>query len=165
LERANRRQKRETNRRRAKGMVPRDEYLAAHATSREKPWDAHGYSRATWYRRGCPPPPVEKTTKPAQEETCALRETGLHPQQGGLPRRRPRRELAAGHQPLHPHPDATPIRRSRPARPIPMRADLGRGSPDRLKDLMPSAEDIAFAEEMFPGCLSGPMPFAAARAS
>lgn len=163
VERARRRLEREASRRRAKGIVPREEYLAAHAISRDKPWEAHGYSRATWYRRGCPPPPVEKTTLPARQETCALRETPPRPLQGGLPRRRPRRELSAGHQALHPQPEATQSRRPRPARPIPMRADPGRGPPNRLPDLMPSADEIALAEEMFPGCMPAPVPLAAAR--
>lgn len=163
VERARRRPEREASRRRKKGMVTREDYLAAHDISRETPWEAFGYSRATWYRRGCPPPPAEKTTQPARQETCTLRETGLHPQQGGLPRRRPRREPSAGHQPLHHPPEAAPNRRPPPARPTPICADPARRPTNRLPDLMPSADEIALAEEVFPGCMSGPMPLAAAR--
>lgn len=35
---------------------PRPEYLA-NSLSRQKPWEALGMSRATWYRRGKPMPP------------------------------------------------------------------------------------------------------------
>lgn len=46
---------------------PRDEYLAAHTTSRTKPWEALGMSRATWYRKGKPMPPAEQEQEnPAQ---------------------------------------------------------------------------------------------------
>jgi hypothetical protein len=38
------------NRRRAKGMKPRDEYLA-NSVEGTKPWEAEGISRRTWYRR------------------------------------------------------------------------------------------------------------------
>lgn len=34
--------------------LPREEYLAEHSISREKPWLTLGISRATWYRRGKP---------------------------------------------------------------------------------------------------------------
>lgn len=43
--------------------VPRDEYLAQHAISRTKPWEALGISRATWYRRGKPTAPIEQGTQ------------------------------------------------------------------------------------------------------
>ena len=33
---------------------PRDAWLAEHTISRDKPWEALGISRATWYRRGKP---------------------------------------------------------------------------------------------------------------
>lgn len=36
--------------------LPREEYLAEHSISREKPWLTLGISRATWYRRGKPMP-------------------------------------------------------------------------------------------------------------
>jgi hypothetical protein len=53
-ERAARRRKRNSitrqRNRRAKGAKPRPEYEAT-SISRAKPWDAHGISRATWYRR------------------------------------------------------------------------------------------------------------------
>ncbi|SDA40230.1 hypothetical protein [Mesorhizobium qingshengii] len=38
--------------RRAAGKVDRASYLAAHAVSRDKPWEVEGISRRTWYRRG-----------------------------------------------------------------------------------------------------------------
>ena len=164
-ERGRRRQEREACRRRANGMVPREEYLASHATSREKPWEAHGYSRATWYRRGCPPAPAAKTAEPARQETSTQRETGLPPLQGGLPRRRPRLALSAGHQPLYPSPEAFRTRRKPPAQPAPTRPDPGRRPRKALPDLMPTAEEIALAEEIFPGAMPGPDPLAAARAS
>jgi hypothetical protein len=40
-------------RRRARGVIPRDQYLA-HSASRTKPWEALGISRRTWERRGKP---------------------------------------------------------------------------------------------------------------
>ncbi len=163
-ERGRRRLEREASRRRAKGVATREDYLAAHATSREKPWEAHGYSRATWYRRGCPPAPAAKTAEPEARATCTQGETPPRPRQGGLPRRRPRRDLAAGHQPIHQAPEATPNRRPTPARPAPTRADPGRHPPNGLPDLDPSPEEIALAEEIFPGAMPGPGPLAAARA-
>lgn len=164
VERGRRRLVKEADRRRAKGMVPREEYLAAHDTSRRKPWEAHGISRATWYRRGCPPVPAAKTAEPEARATCTQGETPPRPRQGGLPRRRPRRDLAAGHQPLHQAPETTPNRRPTPARPAPTRADPGRHPPNGLPDLDPSPEEIALAEEIFPGAMPGPGPLAAARA-
>ena len=164
-ERGRRRQEREADRRRAKGMATREEYLASHSVSREKPWKAHGYSRATWYRRGCPHTPAAKTAEPAAQSTCTPRETGLPPLQGGLPRRRPQPALSAGHQPLHPSPEAPRNRRQPPAQPAPTRPDPGRSAPDSLPDLSPTAEGIALAEEIFPGAMAGPTPLAAARAA
>lgn len=164
-ERARRRLEKEASRRRAKGMATREDYLAAHATSREKPWEAHGYSRATWYRRGCPPAPAAKTAEPARPATRIPSETGLPPLQGGLPRRRPRPALSARHQPLHPSPEAERNRRQPPAQPAPTRPDAGRRPPDSLPDLSPTAKEIALAEEIFPGMMPAPDPFAAARAA
>ncbi|WP_370286621.1 hypothetical protein [Pseudooceanicola nanhaiensis] len=164
-ERGRRRLEREASRRRAKGVATREDYLAAHATSREKPWEAHGYSRATWYRRGCPPAPAAKTAEPARPATRTPSETGLPPLQGGLPSRRPRPALSAGHQPLHPSPEAPRNRRQPPAQPAPTRPDAGRRPPDSLPDLSPAAEEIALAEEIFPGMMPAPDPFAAARAA
>ena len=40
--------------RRVMGQTPRAEWLAAHSASRNKPWEALGVSRRTWYRRGKP---------------------------------------------------------------------------------------------------------------
>ncbi len=37
--------------RRRRRKTPRDVYLAKHSLSRQKPWQAEGVSRATWYRR------------------------------------------------------------------------------------------------------------------
>jgi hypothetical protein len=37
--------------RRAKGVKPRDEWLAEHATNRDKPWEAENISRRTYFRR------------------------------------------------------------------------------------------------------------------
>lgn len=34
----------------------REDYLAENTISRDKPWEALGISRATWYRRGKPIP-------------------------------------------------------------------------------------------------------------
>ncbi len=108
VERGRRRLERGADRRRAKGMVTREEYLAAHDTSRRKPWEAYGISRATWYRRGCPPVPAAKIAEPEPGATCTQAETPPRPRQGGLPSRRPRRDLSAEHQPLHQAPEATP---------------------------------------------------------
>ncbi|WP_163849208.1 hypothetical protein [Pseudooceanicola aestuarii] len=164
-ERDRRRLEREAGRRRAKGMATREDYLAVHATSREKPWEAHGYSRATWYRRGCPPAPAAKTAEPARPAMRTQRETTPPPPQGGLPRRRPRPALSAGHQPLHPSPEAPRNRRQTPAQPAPTRPDTRRRPPDSLPDLSPTAEEIALAEEIFPGTIPAPNPLAAARAA
>lgn len=49
--RADRRQASRVARRRAAGALPRAIWLAAHPTERERPWEAEGISRATWYRR------------------------------------------------------------------------------------------------------------------
>jgi hypothetical protein len=38
--------------RRAKGVKPRDKWLAEHTTNRDKPWLALKISKATYYRRG-----------------------------------------------------------------------------------------------------------------
>lgn len=42
------------DRREAAGGLDRATWLAENNTSRQKPWEALGMSRATWYRRGCP---------------------------------------------------------------------------------------------------------------
>ena len=49
-QRRDRKRKAEEARRRAKGAKPRTEYEAS-AISRQKPWEAAGMSRATWYRQ------------------------------------------------------------------------------------------------------------------
>ncbi|TNC51100.1 hypothetical protein FHG66_05980 [Rubellimicrobium rubrum] len=51
VERQRRRAGREKARRRADGAVSREEYLREHTLSAERPWEAEGISRATWYRR------------------------------------------------------------------------------------------------------------------
>lgn len=43
--------RRELERRRASGVIPRDRWLAANTASRERPWTVDGVSRSTWYRR------------------------------------------------------------------------------------------------------------------
>jgi hypothetical protein len=40
-----------TDRLRAAGMPQRETWLAQNSAEREKPWEAEGISRATWYRR------------------------------------------------------------------------------------------------------------------
>lgn len=40
----------------------RADYLAENTISRDKPWEALGISRATWYRRGKPMPNSTETT-------------------------------------------------------------------------------------------------------
>ncbi|MFY0658999.1 MAG: hypothetical protein JXR15_00800 [Shimia sp.] len=45
------RSKQRTANRRSKGVVAREDYLAANSSSQEKPWEALGISRATYYRR------------------------------------------------------------------------------------------------------------------
>ncbi|MFK0687971.1 hypothetical protein ACFX5Q_07170 [Mesorhizobium sp. IMUNJ 23033] len=42
---------RQTAKRRAKGVQPRESWLAANSLSKARPWDAEGISRAQWYRR------------------------------------------------------------------------------------------------------------------
>jgi len=49
-ETARRHREREESRRRAAGAIPRDKY-ESNSVSRQKPWDAEGISRATYYRR------------------------------------------------------------------------------------------------------------------
>jgi len=49
-QRRNRKRAREQHRRRAKGITPRDVYLA-NSLTKLKPWRAAGISRATWFRR------------------------------------------------------------------------------------------------------------------
>ncbi len=46
-----RRSEQRTASRRSKGVVARKDYLAANSASQNKPWDALGISRATYYRR------------------------------------------------------------------------------------------------------------------
>ncbi len=55
---AERHRKRDEARRRAAGAVDRATY-EANSASRQKPWEALGMSRASWYRAGKPTPAVE----------------------------------------------------------------------------------------------------------
>ena len=48
---ANRHCKREETRRRGAGAAERSTYLSEHAQERDKPWEASGISRATWFRQ------------------------------------------------------------------------------------------------------------------
>ena len=48
--RKERRRLAEQRRRRAKGAIPRNQYLA-NSISRQQPWTVEGVSRPTWYRR------------------------------------------------------------------------------------------------------------------
>jgi hypothetical protein len=54
--RAAKKNERRTAKRRAAGMTPRAEYEATSA-SKTRPWEAFGYSRRTWERKGKPQPP------------------------------------------------------------------------------------------------------------
>jgi len=38
---------------------PRQQWLAEHTTSRQRPWTVLGISRSTWYRYGKPTPPQQ----------------------------------------------------------------------------------------------------------
>lgn len=68
---AERHRERQTARRRAAGAVDRETY-EANSLARQKPWEALGMSRATWYRAGKP--------QPANNETSAC---VLQAKQGG----------------------------------------------------------------------------------
>lgn len=103
-ERTRRSRERSTARRRQQGVQPREKYLAEHTISARRPWVDHGISRATWYRRGCPPPPK------AQEHhnTADSDETGLVSLPGGLPLGTTRETAAGGisSPKIHPQPPA-----------------------------------------------------------
>ena len=58
---AERHRDRETARRRAAGAVDRETY-ESQSLSRQKPWEALGMSRATWYRAGKPTAPSNETS-------------------------------------------------------------------------------------------------------
>lgn len=70
-EAAERHRKREEGRRRAAGAIDRQTYEQA-SLSRQKPWEALGMSRASWYRAG-KPTPAESETSPCvlQDEAPA----------------------------------------------------------------------------------------------
>jgi hypothetical protein len=50
-ERERRRRERREKERREAGMIEREQWLADNPNARERPWEAEGISRATWYRR------------------------------------------------------------------------------------------------------------------
>ena len=60
---AERHRKRDEARRRAAGAVDRATY-EANSASRQKPWEALGMSRASWYRAGKPMPACETGSSP-----------------------------------------------------------------------------------------------------
>lgn len=53
------RQRRRELQRKRRCKQTRDDYLEEHRISREKPWEAEGISRRTWYRRGTSVKPVK----------------------------------------------------------------------------------------------------------
>lgn len=69
-EAAERHRKREEARRRAAGALDRQTYEQA-SLSRQKPWEALGMSRASWYRAGKPTPPESETSP------CGLQDEAL----------------------------------------------------------------------------------------
>ena len=91
-----------TARRRLQGMQPREEYLAKQTISARRLWVDHGISRATWYRRGCPPSPQSQE----RDDTADSDETGLVTLLGGLPLGTTRETAVGGipSQKSHPHP-------------------------------------------------------------
>ena len=66
---AERHRKRDEARRRAAGAVDRATY-EANSASRQKPWEALGMSRASWYRAGKPTPAVETSPCVLQAVAC-----------------------------------------------------------------------------------------------
>jgi hypothetical protein len=91
-ERTRRNKERLTARRRQNGVKPRDEYLAANTISAQKPWVAHGLSRSTWYRRGCPPLPNTRN----DDDTATFDEISLISLPGACHSERPERPPQAG---------------------------------------------------------------------
>ena len=79
-ERKRRKADKQRMRRSNSGAVTRARYLASNATSRTKPWEAQGISRATWYRRQ----KAEAETSNMREAREHLGETGSCPLQGAL---------------------------------------------------------------------------------
>ncbi|SFS41352.1 hypothetical protein SAMN04488040_0242 [Sulfitobacter marinus] len=145
VERSKRRVESEAARRRAKGMKMRKDYLAANNISTEKPWLVHGYSRSTWYRKGCPPASVteRKTAEIKDVEPCRKSETSLLLRQGGLPRGTPLLKAAVGHQPLKHPPDSNPKHSMEHIPSIRQRADSARLRPNLLPISMLSAKVMA----------------------
>ena len=105
------------------GAMTRAEYLAQNSASRDKPWEALGISRATWYRR--------RKATPLDATTQTTSETGPRPQQGGsatpstarrVPQARSRIEVfPPARQPMERliHPSRTGTRRVSPRNPSP----------------------------------------------
>ncbi|EEU1109714.1 replication protein [Escherichia coli] len=69
-EAAERHRKREEARRRAAGAVDRETYEQA-SLSRQKPWEALGMSRASWYRAGKPAAPAGETSPCVLQDEAA----------------------------------------------------------------------------------------------
>ncbi len=63
LRRRERDRRRDEARRRAAGAIDRETY-EANSVSRQKPWEALGMSRASWYRAGKPVPTPETGSSP-----------------------------------------------------------------------------------------------------
>lgn len=55
-------------RRRARGSLPRDAYLAQNTVEQEKPWEALNQSRATWYRHRAREKAAAQPTEAVAEE-------------------------------------------------------------------------------------------------
>ena len=162
-ERSRLRMDKEASRRRAKGMVTREKYLASHAVTRTKPWEYFGYSRATWYRRGRPKPPTMNSTEVVEQRRGISCETPPRPLQGGLPSRGTWQYLTANHQTLQYPLQASSGRSLTRARITPTRSDRLRRPREGLPDFTPNDRELAAAEEIFPGAMSGLGPLAAAR--
>ena len=51
----------------------RTDYLNENSISRDKPWEQLGISRATWYRRGKPTPPLKTKLHGMQHKITAVK--------------------------------------------------------------------------------------------
>jgi hypothetical protein len=69
-------------RRRAAGGQSREEYLAGNRASRERPWEARGMKRSTWYARGLHKAGPALATPVGASSTSGTARTGAVPQQG-----------------------------------------------------------------------------------
>jgi hypothetical protein len=70
-------------RRRETGAIDRSKYLQTHSTSRDKPWEAMGISRATWYRRGRHRMASRETSPCPEQEAVGTAEGGPEPTEVG----------------------------------------------------------------------------------